>query len=97
MLRFERSTIEVHILLGSGLPIRPTGPSDSMLRALAKELDTSFEDLKQLDDWPAFKEIKRRILTDPKFMFAVRRLLDANVPAEALIKLAEDKGKRKKK
>jgi hypothetical protein len=67
------------------------------MHALAKALDTTFEDLKQLDNGPYFEEIKQRILIDPKLAFAFRCLLDANVSSEEIIKLADDKAKRKKK
>ncbi|MFS8087439.1 MAG: helix-turn-helix domain-containing protein [Acidobacteriota bacterium] len=72
-------------------------PSDTVLRAIAKVLGTTFDDLKEYDERPAVEEIKRRLLKDPKLGFAFRRILDENVSAEELVKLADDKAKRTKK
>lgn len=81
----------------SDIELDRRSPSDSILRAIAKALDTTFEDLKQLDNRPTLEEIRRRVLVDPKLGFAFRRLLDENVSPEDLVKLADDKAKRKKK
>jgi transcriptional regulator with XRE-family HTH domain len=72
-------------------------PSDKILRMIAKALDTPFEELQQYDTRPTVEEFKRRLLTDPKLNFAYRRLLDENFSAEELVKLADEKAKRKKK
>lgn len=72
-------------------------PSDQVLRALAKALKTTFDELKEYDNRPAVEKIKRRMLQDPKMGFAFRRLLDENISSEELLKLANDKAKRSKK
>jgi transcriptional regulator with XRE-family HTH domain len=72
-------------------------PSDHVLKAIAKALGTTFDDLKEYDARPAVEEIKRRLLKDPKLGFAFRRVLDENVSPEELLKLANDKAKRNKK
>jgi transcriptional regulator with XRE-family HTH domain len=71
-------------------------PKNDILRAIAKALDTTFEDLKQYDTKPVLDEMRRRVLLDPKLGFAFRRVLDENVSAEDLVKLADSKSKRKK-
>lgn len=72
-------------------------PSNAILRAIAKPLGTTFEDLKQYDNKPTLDEIKRRVSINPKLGFAFRRLLDENVSPEDLVKLADSKAKRNKK
>lgn len=46
---------------------------------------------------PAVEEMKRRALTNPSMGFAFRRLLDADVSPEDLLKLANDKTRKTKK
>ncbi len=72
-------------------------PSDQVLRAIAKGLRTSVEELKKYDTRPAVEEIKRRALQDPRMGFAFRRILDENVSSEDLLNLANEKAKRNKK
>ena len=71
-------------------------PKDAILRAIAKVLDTTFEELKEYDTKPTLDEIRRRVLIDPKLGYAFRRVLDEHVSAEDLVKLADRKAKRKK-
>jgi transcriptional regulator with XRE-family HTH domain len=72
-------------------------PSDQVLRALAKALGTSAEELKEYDNRQAVQEIKRRALQDPKLGFAFRRILDENISSDDLLKLANEKARRSKK
>ena len=72
-------------------------PSDQVLRAIAKALGSTVEELKAYDNRPAVEEIKRRAMQDPKLGFAFRRILDENISSDELLKLANDKAKRSKK
>ena len=72
-------------------------PSDQVLRAIAKALGSTIEELKVYDNRPAVEEIKRRAMQDPKLGFAFRRILDENISSDDLLKLANDKAKRSKK
>lgn len=72
-------------------------PSSQVLRAIAKALGTTYDELKGHDTRPALEEMKRRAMQDPKLGFAFRRILDENVSSEELLKLANDKAKRTKK
>lgn len=72
-------------------------PSDQVLREIAKALETDFAELKEHDMRPAVEEMKRRALSNPSMGFAFRRLLDADVSPEDLLKLANDKTKKTKK
>jgi transcriptional regulator with XRE-family HTH domain len=72
-------------------------PSDQVLRAIAKALGTSAEELKEYDNRQAVQEIKRRAMQDPKLGFAFRRILDENISSDDLLKLANEKARRSKK
>jgi len=96
-LRELSAVAEVSRAFLSDIELDRRSPSDTILRAIAKALGTTFEDLKQYDTKPMLDELRRRVLVDPKLGFAFRRLLDANVSPEDLVKLADDKAKRKKK
>jgi transcriptional regulator with XRE-family HTH domain len=95
-LRELSSKAQVSRAFLSDIELDRRSPSDKILRAIAKALDTTFEDLKQFDSKPTLEEIRRRVLIDPKLGFAFRRLLDENVSPEELVKLADGKAKRKK-
>jgi len=81
----------------SDIELDRRSPSDTILRAIAKPLGTTFDDLKQYDAKPILDDIKRRVLIDPKFRFAFRRLLDEDVTPDDMVKLADDKAKKRKK
>lgn len=72
-------------------------PSDPVLRDIAKVLETDFDELKEYDTRPAVEEMKRRALSNPTMGFAFRKMLDANVSPEDLLKLASEKAKKAKK
>lgn len=72
-------------------------PSEQVLKDIAKALKTDFNELKQHDTRPAVEEMKRRALSNPTMGFAFRRMLDADVSPEELLKLANDKEKKNKK
>jgi len=55
------------------------------------------EELQEYDLRPTFEEFKRRSQEDPKLGLAFRRLLDANVSPEEIVKLADKTDKQKKK
>lgn len=71
-------------------------PSAELLKKMAKELGTSFEDLRSHDPRLPMEDLKRISESDPTFGFALRKLLDKNVTAEDLLKLAQKKQDRKK-
>lgn len=72
-------------------------PSEQVLKDIAKALKTDFNELKQHDTRPAVEEMKRRALSNPTMGFAFRRMLDADVSPEELLKLANDKEKKNRK
>lgn len=72
-------------------------PSEQVLKDIAKALKTDFGELKEHDTRPAVEEMKRRALSNPTMGFAFRRMLDADISPEELLKLASDKEKKNKK
>jgi transcriptional regulator with XRE-family HTH domain len=71
-------------------------PSDDLLKKIAKKLETTVEDLRSYDSRAPLEHLKRMSESDPTFGFALRKLLDKNVTAEDILKLAEKKPDRKK-
>lgn len=72
-------------------------PSDNVLGAIAKVLGASFDELKKLDTRPAVEEMKHRVMRDPRWGLAFRRVLDENVTPDELMELAKKKANREKK
>lgn len=71
-------------------------PSDELLRKMARILEVSVEDLQSYDTRPPVDELRRMTEADPTFGFALRKLLDKEITAEDLLKLAKKKPDRKK-
>lgn len=72
-------------------------PSDAVLAAMAKVLDTTIDDLKQHDSRPPVEELKRLSSKDPAFGFAFRKLVDRDVSPQDLMKFLEKHPDRRKK
>lgn len=72
-------------------------PSDPVLAAIAKVLGTTFDELKKLDNRPAVEEMKNKVMRDPRWGLAFRRVLDENLTPDDLMDLAKKKGSRGKK
>lgn len=88
---------QISVAFLSDIELGRRHPSDKVLRAIAKPLGTTFDELQEYDTRPTVEEFKRRLLADPKLGFAFRRLLDENVSPEEIVKLADEKAKRKKR
>ena len=71
-------------------------PSDELLRKMAVELHVSLDELQSYDTRPPVDELKRITEADPTFGFALRKLVDKEITAEDLLKLAQRKPNRKK-
>ncbi len=72
-------------------------PSDQVLAAIARVIGASFDELKKLDNRPALEEMKHRVMRDPMWGFAFRRVLDENITPDDLLELAKKKAGRDKK
>ena len=71
-------------------------PSDDLFKRTAKELKTTVEDLRSYDRRAPMEDLKRISDSDPTFGFALRKLVDKEITAEDLLRLADKKPDRKK-
>jgi transcriptional regulator with XRE-family HTH domain len=69
-------------------------PSGELLAKIAALLGVAEEDLKRYDSRPPVEDLKRISERDPAFGFALRKLVDKQVTAEELLKLARRKPDR---
>lgn len=72
-------------------------PSDEVLAKMARVLGTTVEALRTHDTRPPVAELKRLANTNPVWGLAFRQLLESSVSPEELLKLAEKKGRPRKK
>ena len=72
-------------------------PSAVLLPKLAQALDTTVEDLQQYDSRPPVEELKRMSEANPRYGFALRKMVEKQISPEDIEKLIEDKSKRDKK
>jgi transcriptional regulator with XRE-family HTH domain len=72
-------------------------PSDEVLRAIARCLGTTFEELRKHDARPPVQELKRIATSNPAMGFALRRVVDEGVSPEELLEFLKRHGRGKKK
>ncbi len=72
-------------------------PSGDMLAVMAKVLKLDIAELKAHDPRPPLDEIRRMAERDPSYAMAFRTLIDRNLTAEELLRLASDKTRRTRK
>jgi transcriptional regulator with XRE-family HTH domain len=71
-------------------------PSEKVLTNMAKVLGVSADELKKYDNRPPIEDMKRRILQNPGYSIAFRRVIDSGYSPDELNKMFE-KNKPKKK
>lgn len=71
-------------------------PSEKNLKDLAHILNVPYDELKAHDSRPPIEEMKRLSATDPLYAVAFRTMIDRNISAEELLKMAQSKGRPKK-
>ncbi len=64
-------------------------PSDKVLNAMAKALETSFDELRKFDTRPPVEDMKRITNSNPAYGLAFRKVIDKMVTPEELTKLAD--------
>lgn len=73
-------------------------PSPELLVKIAQKLDVPLEDLEKLDFRTPVEELKRRSAENPAYGFALRRMVEADVKPEDILKyLDEQAGKKEEK
>lgn len=72
-------------------------PSDDVLKAIARALKTSSEELSKYDTRPPLDEMKRKSYTDPAYGFALRRMVEEQVSSDELLEMVKKLKKRRDK
>ena len=72
-------------------------PSDKVLLRMAQVLGTSIVELRSHDTRAPVEDLKRQTHADPTWGLALRRMIDAKVDPEQLMKLADDTERKRKK
>ena len=68
----------------SGIERRQRYPAEGVLTSIAEALGTTVKILIVHDERPPIDEILRRVVRDPAYGFAIKRLVNQNVRAEEL-------------
>ncbi len=71
-------------------------PAEKNLKDLCRILNVPFDELKAHDSRPPIEEMKRLSASDPMYAVAFRTMIDRNISAEELLKMAQSKGRSKK-
>ena len=69
-------------------------PSEESLLKIAKVLGTPVDDLRKFDSRPPVDEFKRKAEAEPKYGFALRRMVEKDISWEEIEKLIDEKTKR---
>jgi transcriptional regulator with XRE-family HTH domain len=72
-------------------------PSGDVLSKLALALGVDEKELRERDQRAPIDDIKRVTKTDPTFALAFRTVIDKKIPAEDLLKWAQEQSNRKKR
>lgn len=95
-LRELARKINVSAAFLSDIELGRRNPSEEVLKKLAKYLNITVSELSTYDSRLPVEEMKRLANSDPSYGFAFRRILEEKISPEELMKLAEDKSKKKK-
>lgn len=95
-LRELAKSLEISAAFLSDVELGRRHPSDKVLADIARLLDSSVEELRRYDVRPLVEDFKRLASSNPVYGLAFRRVIDKGVSAEDLLKLAEEKSKRKR-
>lgn len=71
-------------------------PSDKVLALMARQLETTVEDLRSYDTRPPVRELRRLATSDPQFGLALRRAVEKGFSGEELLHALEAKREKKK-
>ena len=72
-------------------------PSKKVLHRLSSELGVKAEELENYDTRPPIEELRKRVLADPAFGLALRKVIDKKISPEDLMKLVGKEPGTKKK
>jgi transcriptional regulator with XRE-family HTH domain len=89
--------IEVSAPFLSDVELGRRHPSDEVLKAIAKALGTTFDDLKKHDSRLPVQELKRITASNPAMGFALRKVVDEEIDPDELLEFLKRHGRRKKR
>ena len=84
-LREFATKIGVSAAFMSDVELNRRYPSDKHMLSMAQALGTALEDLQQFDTRPPLKEFRRATLSDPRYGFAFRQMMDKQVSADEIL------------
>ncbi len=90
-LRELAGKIGVSAAFMSDVELNRRYPSDKHLRAIARHLRTALADLRQYDTRPPVKELRKAALSDPRYGFAFRQMMDKQVSAREILEFIESR------
>lgn len=96
-LREFATRLGVSAAFASDVELGRRHPSDKVLADMARELDTTLEDLRKYDTRAPVQDLKRLTAKNPAYGIAFRKLIDKKYSPEELLKLIEKKSSREKK
>jgi transcriptional regulator with XRE-family HTH domain len=96
-LRELAKKLEVSAAFLSDVELGRRFPSDDVLAKMAKILAVPASELKAHDARPPVEDLKRISAADPTYGFALRRIVEGNVPAEELMKFVKQVEQKKKR
>ena len=96
-LRELAKKLDVSAAFLSDIELGRRFPSDEVMGKMAKCLDVTTAELKAFDARPPVEDLKRISAANPTYGFALRRIVEGNVPAEELMKFVKQVEQKKKK
>lgn len=98
-LRELARNLDVSAAFMSDVELGRRYPTEDILAKIAKKLRTSLEDLQSHDSRAPVDELRRMATSDPKFGFALRRVVDGiaeeQLTSEELLKMLDAHRKRR--
>ena len=70
-------------------------PSNKHLEAIARHLKAALADLQQYDTRPPVQELRKAALTDPRYGYAFRQMMDKQVSAKEILEFIEHRDRNR--
>ena len=96
-LRELAGKIGVSAAFMSDVELNRRYPSDRHLQAISEALGTTLTDLQQFDTRPPIREFRKATLSDPRYGFAFRQMMDKQVSADEILEFIESRDRNRRK
>ena len=93
-LRELATRIGVSVAFMSDVELGRRRPSDNVLLRIARELGSSMDDLRRYDSRPPLREMREMAARDPQYGLAFRRMVDADVQPDEIMRFLRDRNRR---